>query len=128
MIATTVRKLWRLAPAAPDDVRARFPDIHPVAVQLLANRGIVTQEAVDEFLLPDYGDDLNDPALFRDMDRACARVWDAIERGEPVVVHGDYDADGVTGSAVLLSTFRAVERVLGKAATVFSSYIPHREK
>jgi single-stranded-DNA-specific exonuclease len=119
---------WNIAPPPPDEVRVRFPELHPVAVQLLANRGIVSQDAVDEFLLPDYGQDLHDPFLFRDMERACDRVWEAISRGERVTVHGDYDADGVTGSVVLLTTFRDAASRLGKDPSLLSSYIPHREK
>lgn len=118
---------WRVASPPSEEMRQRFPEIHPVILRLLENRGIVTQDAVDEFLEPDY-EDLHDPYLFRDMERACARVWDAIAKGEKVVIHGDYDADGITGSVVLMSTFRAAAKRLGKDPSLFSSYLPHREK
>jgi single-stranded-DNA-specific exonuclease len=62
------------------------------------------------------------------MARACERVWRAIERGEKVVIHGDYDADGISGSALLMTAFRAVARALGKDPSLFSCYLPHREK
>lgn len=119
---------WRVAPELSEEVRQKFPDIHPVALKLLANRGLVTQEAVDEFLLPDYGQDLHDPFLFRQMEQACERVWRAIVNGEKVVIHGDYDADGISGSAVLMTTFRDAARALGKDPALFTSYLPHREK
>lgn len=119
---------WKLSPPPSPELRQRFPELHPVTLRLLANRGIVTQKDVDEFLLPDYGQDLHDPYLFRQMEEACARVWRAIEDGEKVVIHGDYDADGVTGSVVLMTTFRAAAKRLGKDPSRFVSYIPHREK
>lgn len=119
---------WRIAPEPSEAMRKQFPEIHPVALRLLANRGITTQEAVDEFLLPDYGQDLHDPFLFRDMEKACERVWRAITTGEKLVIHGDYDADGISGSAVLMTTFRAAAKRLGKDASLLTSYLPHREK
>jgi single-stranded-DNA-specific exonuclease len=118
---------WRVAPELSDEVRQRFPEVHPVALRLLANRGISTQEEIDAFLEPDY-EDLHDPFLFRQMEEACARVWAAIENGQKVVIHGDYDADGITGSAVLMTTFRAAAKRLGKDPGLFESYLPHREK
>jgi single-stranded-DNA-specific exonuclease len=119
---------WQTA-APPDAAMAEsFPEYPPVVVQLLWNRGIRTQEAADEFLLPDYGQDLHDPFLFREMETACARVWSALERGEKIVVYSDYDADGVTGAVVLVSTIRAMAGRLGRDEGLVSSYIPHREK
>ncbi len=118
---------WKIAEPADSRLRERFPELHPVTVQLLANRGITDQEKVDEFLLPDYGQDLHDPFLFRQMEEACERVRTAIESGEQVVIHGDYDADGVTGTAILLSVFREVAEMMGGDPALFSSYIPHRE-
>lgn len=118
---------WRVAPNTPEEMRQRFPEVHPIALRLLVNRGITTQEAMDEFLEPEYGN-LHDPFLFRDMERACERVWKAIEKGEKVVIHGDYDADGITGSTVLMTTFRDAAKRLGKDPDLFISYLPHREK
>lgn len=118
---------WDIAGPPSDEMRKRFPELHPVTVQMLWNRGITTQEEVDGFLELDYGQDLHDPFLFRQMEEACARVWRAIQDGEKVVVHGDYDADGVTGSVVLMTAFRTVAEKLGKDPSLFSSYIPHRE-
>lgn len=118
---------WRVAPELSDEMRRRFPEIHPIALRLLVNRGISTQEAIDEFLEPDY-EDLHDPFLFRDMERACERVWNAIGNGEKVVIHGDYDADGISGSTVLMTVFRDAAKRLGRDTDLFTSYLPHREK
>lgn len=123
-----MEKRWDIRDGPSQEMRDRFPELHPVVVQLLWNRGIMTQEDVDGFLTPDYGTDLHDPFLFRQMRAACSRVWRAIEDGEKVVIHGDYDADGVTGTAVLMTTFRAVAKELGKDPDLFTWYLPHREK
>ncbi|MFH1046914.1 MAG: single-stranded-DNA-specific exonuclease RecJ [Patescibacteria group bacterium] len=120
-------KRWHIAEPISPEFRDKFPELHPVAVQLLKNRGIETQEQVDEFLLPDYGENLYDPFLFRSMKTACQRVWQAIENGEKLAIFGDYDADGVTGTAILLTVFREVAELAGSDSELIVSYIPHRE-
>jgi single-stranded-DNA-specific exonuclease len=119
---------WLIAEPASDELRAKFPQLHPVVLQLLASRGLASPDEVEEFLNPDYEKYVLDPFLFREMEQACARVWFAIEKGEKVVIHGDYDADGITGLCVLMTTFREAARRLGKDPSLFVSYIPHREK
>jgi single-stranded-DNA-specific exonuclease len=84
------------------------------------NRGFTTQAAIDEFLEPDYGDDLHDPFLFRQMERAVDRIITAIEKNERIVVYGDYDADGVSGAAILTTT-------LEKLGAQVGVYIPYRQ-
>jgi single-stranded-DNA-specific exonuclease len=128
MAQTLLSKQWRLAPPTPPEILEAFPDLPPLVVQLLHRRHLSNQTQVDEFLNPDYGQDLHDPFLFRQMEAACERVWLAIEAGEKVVIHGDYDADGVTGTSVLVSTFRAVAKITGGDPQKFQAYFPHREK
>ncbi len=123
-----MERRWLLAEPPSEEMRQRFPELHPVAVQLLWNRHLTSQESVDEFLMPDYGQDLHDPFLFRDMERACERVWRAVERRERVVVYGDYDADGVTGSVLLMTVLRSLATKLGSDPALIRNYIPHREK
>jgi len=74
--------------------------------RVLAARG-VDAETAPRFLAPALRDWLPDPSAFRDMDRAVARVLQAIQRGERVAVFGDYDVDGATSSALLHRFFRA---------------------
>lgn len=62
------------------------------------------------------------------MDEAVARVMRALESGEVITVHGDYDADGVCGSTVLMTTLRDICRALHFDEHKTTSYIPHREK
>lgn len=114
-------KKWNLFPPPDRDWISQFPDIPDIILQLLANRNIRSQDDIDEFLNPDYGQDIRDPFLFRDMKKATDRIDRAISGNEPIVVHGDYDADGICASALLVETLSQ----LGAAATVF---LPDREK
>ena len=93
----------------------------PLAVgHVLVNRGIGTPEAARSYLDP-AGEDLHDPFLLRDMDRAVERVEHAIRAGERIMVHGDYDVDGITATFVLYSAL--LER--GASAEY---RIPHRTR
>lgn len=131
-------RVWITDPVLPDEARAAFPDLHPVALRLLWNRGICTQEEMDVFLGPDWSRDTHLPSLFRNMPTAVARVFNALGNGERITVHGDYDADGVCGTTVLVSTLRDITRSfpaqtplnppLVRGEDLLSSYIPHREK
>ena len=60
---------------------------------LLAARGLTQPEEALSFLAGE--DTLSDPFLMQDMDKACARIHQALEQGETIVVYGDYDVDGV---------------------------------
>ena len=85
---------------------------------VLAGRG-VEPDGVTAWLQPTLRDLLPDPSRFRDMDRACHRLADAVQRREPVAVFGDYDVDGACASAILGRWLRH----FGVAATV---HIPDR--
>src|ERR1700689_270888 len=74
--------------------------IHPIIAQLLINRQITTLSQAKMFLLSDMAS-LYNPFLLTDMDRAVARIHQAGENGEKVLIYGDYDVDGVTSSALL---------------------------
>lgn len=113
-------RVWRVAELAPPEFLAAHLDMPPVVVQLLWNRGLRERAEMDQFLNPDWTRDLHDPFLFRHMERAVSRVRDAIARREKIVVHGDYDADGVCGATLLWTTLTA----LGAVVDVF---LPHRE-
>lgn len=123
-----MQKRWVTAEPISTDFTARFPEIPQIVLQILANRKVlaadmppdVAQKALDEFMNPDYGADIHDPFLFRDMRKAVDRIARAIKAKEKIVVYGDYDADGVSGAVILTSTLEA----LGAS---FDVYIPHRE-
>lgn len=88
--------------------------------RLLAARDIGL-DAVPDFLEPTLRKFLPDPSHLKDMDAAVARLVAAVEKGEKIVVFGDYDVDGATSSALLLRFFRAVGGNIGV-------YIPDRRK
>jgi single-stranded-DNA-specific exonuclease len=113
--------IWKLPQKPSQDFIDEFPELHPIVVQLLYNRDIKTQEAIDEFLSPDYSKNVHDPYLFKDMEKACSRVYKAIKNKELITVYGDYDADGVSSAVILESVLKS----LGAEVNV---YLPHREK
>lgn len=76
-------------------------NINPFISFLLIARGIDNELAMSKFLSNTV--ELSDPYLLKDMDRAVARIEDAIEYGEKITVFGDYDCDGVTSTALLVS-------------------------
>lgn len=99
-------KVWDIAPAAPPDYLAAFPDLPPLVAQALYNRGYVDPRAARAFL---DGSDLDtNPFVMRGMQDAVRRLREAIRRGEPIAVYGDYDVDGVTATALLVHTLHAL--------------------
>lgn len=88
--------------------------------RLLAGRGVNLDEA-ERFLAPTIRDALPDPSHLKDMDKAIARLVDAIRQGETIAVFGDYDVDGATSSALLSRFFTAVD-----ARCII--YIPDRQR
>lgn len=115
----TTEKEWRLHPSLPQDVRARLmAHHHPVMAQVLNNRGQDTPEKAAMFL--EGGDEaLYNPFAMHGMQEAVARIRHAIKRGEKIAVYGDFDADGVTSTALLT---QALEALGGQV----KPYIPHR--
>jgi single-stranded-DNA-specific exonuclease len=85
---------------------------------LLISRGCDTPETARTFLKPNY-DQLHDPYLMLGMSAAVSRLLRAIDEGEPILVYGDYDVDGTTGTALLL---RALNLLGGKTGF----HVPHR--
>lgn len=75
---------------------------------LLTRRGIGAHER-ERFLHPSYERDVFDPFLFSQMRRSVERILVAVAQNEKIAIFGDYDADGVSGTAVLASWFRAIK-------------------
>ncbi len=98
--------------------------IEPLQAQLLYNRGLTTPEAMRAFLAADY-EQTPDPLALIDMPQALRRVVQAMENGEHITVYGDYDADGVTSSALLTRALRALIAHT-RSQTTLDYYIPHR--
>lgn len=125
-----MRYQWHIAEPVPAEALAGLSSRSPLLRQLLWNRGIRTLEEAGHFLLPDWSTGLHDPGQFRHLIPAAERIFTALQTGERITVHGDYDADGVTGSTILITTLRELERRLtGRDLdqTCIDFYIPHRE-
>mgnify|MGYP001525038321 FL=1 len=105
-------------PAKVENLSAAL-GIPPVLANLLVQRGIETHEEAWQFFNPKL-ENLHDPFLMKDMDRAVRRVDEAVRRGEPVMVYGDYDVDGTTAVALVYSFLRRQ----GHPSLLF--YIPDR--
>ena len=118
-------KRWRQRGAAPgaDNIALAISQKHglpDMIGRLLAARGLTADE-VPSYLEPTLRELLPDPARFRDMDKAVARLVKAIEAGERITVWGDYDVDGATSAALLLRYFRSIGHPI-------DYYIPDRMK
>src|SRR6266550_4971363 len=92
--------------------------VSPIVAHLLIARGHQSQDSARAFLTPSL-DQLHDPFLMRGMSDAVMRLLHAINNHEPILIYGDYDVDGTTGTAVLLRALR----MLGGTA---GYHVPHR--
>jgi single-stranded-DNA-specific exonuclease len=108
-----------LSPSAIERLAGEL-QLAPLTARVLAQRGLGSAEAGRGFLRSSLAS-LPDPFLLPGMDRAVARLAAAVEAGERIAVHGDYDVDGITGTALLVETLR----LLGAEV---ESHIPLRLK
>jgi single-stranded-DNA-specific exonuclease len=113
-------KRWAVRAAEPARARslARALGVSEVVAGLLVARGAGTEESARAVLKPSAGQ-LHDPSLMLGMKESVARVLGAIDAGERILIYGDYDVDGTTGTVVL----RRALQVLG-ARTGY--HVPHR--
>lgn len=95
--------------------------VPPVVGQLLVQRGIETASAAKQFFEPKL-EDLHDPFLMKDMDRAVERINQALGRREPILVYGDYDVDGTTAVSLVYKFLR----LSGCSDHLLHYYIPGR--
>ncbi len=112
---------WSLRPSEPDaeNLLCRELGLSPLLARLLAARGIATPAAATAFLNARLSEHLRSPLLFRQMPAASERVCTALARGERIGIYGDYDVDGISGSALLVRFLRA----LGHDPLL---HVPHR--
>lgn len=116
-------KRWIVAPQTLPDHLAKYRGMSPIVAQILYNRGLTDPEEAYRFL---HADDLSMGALLslkgkrQSIDRALARIRQAIRVNEPIIVYGDFDADGVTSTALLVEALKAL------GATKVAPYIPKR--
>ncbi len=89
------------------DELAKELNLHPVLVELLVNKGMETASEATRFLYPRL-EDLHDPFLLPDMDKAIRRIEKALGNKERILVYGDYDVDGTTAVALVYKFFRGI--------------------
>jgi single-stranded-DNA-specific exonuclease len=114
------KKAWQIYPEQPDlvaEIMARH-NLPRLVARILLNRGLAAADDIQAFLDPSL-DRLNPPFGLHDLEAAATRLGQAVRGGEPVAVYGDYDADGLTATALLHQFFREL------GLTCFP-YIPDR--
>jgi len=113
-------KKWILRPVdhtVTNQVAAAL-NISPIVAGLLVSRGHADRSAAERFLKPSL-EHLHDPFLMKGIPEAVTRLLYAIDQKQPILIYGDYDVDGTTGTAVLLRALR----MLGATA---GYHVPHR--
>ena len=121
LYAMAVEKIWKLREVTDlERVRQLASElgVDPVLAELLVQRGVTTFEQARSFFRPSL-DDLHDPFLMKDMDKAVERVRNAVVSGEKILVYGDYDVDGTTAVSLVYSFFRHLTKAI-------DFYIPER--
>ena len=112
---------WQFAPQVEDadfTKIAKKAGLGPEVARLLFERGIQDQESLKKFLEPSL-EDLYNPYLLHDMEKAVERIRRAIEDGENILIYGDYDADGMTSASIIKESLEQ----LGAECRV---YLPNR--
>ena len=112
---------WQFAPQVEDadfTKIAKKAGLGPEVARLLFERGIKDETGLKKFLEPSL-DDLHDPYLLHDMEKAVERIRQAIEQGKLILIYGDYDADGMTSASIVKESLEQ----LGAECLV---YLPNR--
>lgn len=109
---------WRLLPPIPEETLTDNPDFPPLILQLLYNRGLTEPSRWRSFIAGDESQ-FADPFLLPDIPRAVNRLYRALLSGEKIAIYGDFDADGISATALLVQGLSH----LGYEAI---PYIPHR--
>ncbi|MGL5683369.1 MAG: single-stranded-DNA-specific exonuclease RecJ [Marinifilaceae bacterium] len=118
-----MKKRWVVnTPPPQEEIDKLSQDAHcdPVIANLLLQRGINSLEAANAFFEPSL-DQLHDPFLMKDMDKAVTRLEQAIQKKEKIMIYGDYDVDGTTAVSLL---YRFLLPICGKDRLEY--YIPDR--
>ena len=94
-------------------------NLNPIVAQLLVQRGVNSSKEVHDFFRPQLNQGLHDPFLMKDMDKAVARLNEAIGNREKILIYGDYDVDGTSSVALVYKFLRSF-------CTSLDYYIPDR--
>lgn len=114
---STLTKQWLVADPAPEGLLRQYGNTSPILAQTLYNRGFVGPLEAEHFLRAE--DEQTNPFLMKGMNAAVARIRQAIRKRELIIVYGDFDADGVTATVLMMQVLTALDAVV-------KPYIPHR--
>ncbi len=115
-------KQWQILPKISDEFIKKYPEYGRLVLQMLYNRGLIEKEEIEDFLTPPtplWKGGFNDPFLFNNMAAAIDLIIKHIKEGSKIIIYGDYDADGVTSTAILIETLTTLKANL-------EPYIPDR--
>lgn len=110
--------IWNVAESISQNALEEIP-YSSLTQKVLALRGLTEPEAVQNFLFPSL-DFLHDPFLMKGIRESVRRILQAIDREETIMIHGDYDADGISGTAILA-------RTLGRLNARYLTFLPNRK-
>ena len=117
-----LKRRWIFINSPPDEARvaalSRSLGRHPVVARLLMSRNLTTLETARQFLTPEFKNILP-PGSIPGLDAGAEIIAQAVLAREKITIYGDYDVDGITGTAMLYHLFKA-------ARAIFDTYIPHR--
>lgn len=108
---------WKKSDIFSEDYDSQTTVLHPAIEQLVLARQLATAESLDIFANEETIH--HDPFLFSEMSKIITRINEAIDEGQPILIYGDYDADGVTGTSILV-------RCLRELGALVDYYIPNR--
>lgn len=115
-------KKWVVNKEIPKEAEKKLEAYPKLARQLLFYRDIKSADEAERFFNPDYEIDMHDPFLMLGMEETVLRILRAIENKEKIVVFGDYDADGISGSVIFYDFFKKI------GFENFHIHIPNRYK
>ncbi|MGE5841000.1 MAG: single-stranded-DNA-specific exonuclease RecJ [Deltaproteobacteria bacterium] len=114
-----MKKIWKLkAPSPHAPTLSESCGLSPLEAQVLTRRGILDSQDAASFLVPRLAS-LIDPFLLKDMQASVELIISALDRHEPITIYGDYDADGLTATALLFN-------FLSSLGVPVHTYIPNR--
>ena len=108
---------WKISDIFREDYDSQTTVLNPAIEQLVLARQLATAESLDTFAKEETIH--HDPFLFSEMSKIITRINEAIDQREPILIYGDYDADGVTGTSILV-------RCLRELGALVDYYIPNR--
>ncbi len=106
----------------PVELDNHFVGLSDFVKRHLFHINIKDKKEVEAFVSPDFEKHSNDPFLFKDMDKAVSRIFEALSKNQKICIYSDYDADGIPAAVILHDFFKKT------GFDNFINYIPHRTK